>query len=51
MDEFTAIINGVAQGAGMVAVFALYLDRRLLSIEQAIIKLGDKLIPPPRVEL
>jgi len=40
MEFETSIISGIAQGGSMVAVFALYLDRRLGSIEMAIREIG-----------
>jgi len=51
MDEIGSLINGLAQGAGMVAVFAVYLDRRLLSIEQAINRMAEVMKPKERVDL
>lgn len=36
-EIINALASGGAQGVSMIAVFALYLDRRLLAIERAIL--------------
>lgn len=36
MELADIVLQGVSQGAGAVAVLALYMDRRFLSIEAAI---------------
>lgn len=46
MSEIDALVNGLAQGAGMVAVFAVYLDRRLVGIENALKDLVRLNMPP-----
>jgi hypothetical protein len=45
VDFESSVINGLAQGAGMVGIFALYLDRRLVAIEAAINRLSVSKLP------
>jgi hypothetical protein len=42
----SSVITGFAQGAGMVGVFAIYLDRRLASLEATLNRLVVALTPP-----
>jgi hypothetical protein len=53
VDLEAAAIGGVVQGGSMAAVLLLYLDRRLVSIEAALVRMTSELAaalrarPPP----